>query len=267
MTRMVATALLASSLASAQPTKQPQQAAAVQKVGGGVVPTWAQIEKLTRDRWAEMYPRETIVSIERIGEPKFTDEPGKVETSTSSSMSSVWDWSWNETTWQTTTKGREGAFLRQTMNVTAERPNKTRAKFNVGALYKLVGSQWTFVEIPVGKVEEIAGAGAPAQPSDADASKIFADAWTRTRPDFTEISVKVNAREFHQSGGRYWLTYKLSVDATGTEKGPATLKGKRAVCEPADYSSVLKWDKDAAKWVADESMIGMINETSACKEM
>jgi hypothetical protein len=58
----------------------------------------------------------------------------------------------------------------------------------------------------------------------------------------------------------------LIVDVTGTDKAPSELKGKRATCEPADYSSVLKWDKDAAKWVADEKMIGMINEMAYCKE-
>lgn len=267
MKPVAAVALLAASVASAQPTKQaPAQAAASPKVGGAVVPAWAVIEQKTRASWAEEYPRETIVTIERVGEPKFVDEPGKTETSSSTSSSSVWDWSWNETTWQTTIKGREGAFLRQTMNVLVERQNKTRAKFTVAALYKLVGSQWTFVEIPVGKVEELAAAGAPAQPADADASKIFADAWGKMRPDFTVGGVNVLSKEFHQSGGRYWLTYKLSIDVTGTDKAPASLKGKRAVCTPSDYSSVLKWDKEAATWTADESMIGNINETADCKE-
>jgi hypothetical protein len=255
-------------IASAVFAQQPSQsgAAVAQKVGGAVVPAWTQIEKTVRSSWVERYPRETIVSIEKVGDPKFTDEPGKVETSTSSISSSVWDWSWNETSWTTTTKGREGAFLRQTIIATVERPNKTRAKFTVAAMYKLVGSQWTFVEIPVGKVEEIARAGAPGQPNDADASRIFTEAWAKTRPDFAVRGVKVAGKEFHQYGGRYWVTYNLVVDITGTDKAPASLKGKRATCEPSADSSVLKWDKDAAKWVADESAIGMINETSYCKE-
>lgn len=265
MTRLVAALVFAASAALAQ---QPTQAGAppAAKVGGAVVPTWPAMEKVVRTQWAERYARETIIAIEKVGEPKFTDEPGKVETTTSSAYSSVWDWSWNETSWSSTTKGREGAFLRQTMLVTAERANKTRAKFTVAALYKLVGSQWTFVEIPVGKVEELAGAGAPAQPSDADASKLFADAWTASRPDFTVHGVRVNAKEFHQSGGRYWISYKLVVEVTGTDKAPASLKSKRALCEPADYNSQLKWDKDASKWVADEKTISMINETADCKE-
>ena len=130
MRRTILVALLTATSATAQQAKAPAaQAPAAQKVGGGVVPTWAQIEKLTRDRWAEQYPRETIVSIEKVGEPKFVDEPGNSTTSTSTSSSSVWDWSWNESTWQTTIKGREGAFLRQTMNVTAERANNVHGRF------------------------------------------------------------------------------------------------------------------------------------------
>lgn len=264
MTRLVAALVFAASAALAQ---QPTQAgAAPAKIGGAVVPLWPAMEKTVRSQWAERYARETIVAIEKVGEPKFTDEPGKVETTTSSAMSSVWDWSWNETSWSTTTKGREGAFLRQTMIVTAERPNKTRAKFTVAALYKLAGGQWTFVEIPVGKVEELAGSGAPAQLADADAEKVFADAWTRSRPDFTVHGVKIKAKEFHQSGGRYWVTFKLTVDATGTDKAPESLKARRVTCEPADYNSKLLWDKDAAKWVADEKAISMINEAADCKE-
>jgi hypothetical protein len=264
MHRPLIALLLAVPLAAQQPTQSGAPTAA--KVGGAVVPTWVTMETLIRKEWAERYPRESIALIEKIGEPKFTDEPGKVETTSSSASSSVWDWSWNETSWSTTTKGREGAFLRQTMIVTAERPNKTRAKFTVAALYKLTGTTWQFVEMPVGKVEEIAGAGAPVQPSDAEAAKLFRDAWTANRPDFTTDAVKINAREFHQSGGRVWITFKLAIDATGTEKGPAAFKGKRVVCEPADYSSQLKWDKDAAKWVADANSISMVNETSACRE-
>lgn len=253
-------------LAAQQPSRPATQAGApaAQKIGGAVVPTWAQMEKSLRGRWAETYPRELVVAVEKVGEPKYIDEPGKIETSSSTMYSNVWDWSWSSTTYTTVTKGREGAFLRQDVAVTAERPNKTRGKFHVAALYKLEGGQWSFVEIPVGKVEEIAGAGAPTQPTDDEAAKIFAAAWTSARPDFTVHGATVLSKEFKQSGGRYWLTYKLKVDVTGTDKAPASLKGNRAVCEPADYSSVLKWDKDAAKWVADDKMIAMVNETSSC---
>lgn len=62
------------------------------------------------------------------------------------------------------------------------------------------------------------------------------------------------------------MTYKLTVGVTGTDKGPAAFKDKRVLCEPSAQSSVLKWDKDGAKWVADESAIGMISETAYCRE-
>ena len=248
----------------ATPSATQAGAQGSRRIGGAVVPAWTQTEKSLRDRWAQSYPREIVIAVEKVGEPQYIEEPGKIDMTSSHSYSSVWDWSWSSTTTTTITKGREGAYLRQDVAVTAERPNKTRAKFQVAALYKLTGGQWSFVEVPVGKVEELAGAGAPAQPSDADAAKIFADAWTAARPDFTVHGATVVSKEFKQSGGRYWLTYKLKVDVTGTDKAPASLKGTRAVCEPADYSSVLRWDKDAAKWVADDKMIAMVNETSAC---
>ena len=260
--RAVLTALVVAAPLAAQPTQAGAPPA--KRIGGAVVPAWPQTEKSLRERWAASYPRETVVAVEKIGEPQYIEEPGKIDMTSSQSYSSVWDWSWSSTTTTTITKGREGAYLRQDVAVTAERQNKTRAKFQVAALYKLTGGQWSFVEVPVGKVEELAGAGAPAQPSDEDAASIFAAAWNASRPDFTVQRVTVVAREFKQSGGRYWLTYKLKVDVTGTEKAPAAFKGNRAVCEPADYSSVLRWDKDAAKWMADDKMIAMVNETSAC---
>lgn len=259
---LVLVAALPCSAAAQQPTQAG--AANARRIGGAVVPGWAQIEKSLRDRWAQTYPRETVVAVEKVGEPQYIEEPGKIETTSSTMYSNVWDWSWNSTTHTTVTKGREGAYLRQDAAVVAERPNKTRARFQVAALYKLTGGQWSFVEVPVGKVEEIAGAGAPQQPSDGEAARIFAAAWTAARPDFTVHGATIVGKEFRQSGGRYWLTYKLKVDVTGTDKAVAALKGSRAVCEPADYSSVLRWDKNAGAWVADEKMIAMVNETSYC---
>ena len=265
---LVLLALTPCASVAAQQAKTTAQAGspapASPRIAGAPVPAWAQMEKSVRARWAEAYARETVVAVEKVGEPKYIEEPGKIDMTSTHSYSSVWDWSWSSTTNTTITKGREGAYLRQDVAVTAERPNKTRAKFHVAALYKLNGGQWSFVEVPIGKVEELAGAGAPAQPTDDEAAKLFADAWTASRPDFTVHGATVLGKEFKQSGGRYWVTYKLKVDVTGTDKAPASLKGQRAVCEPADYSSVLRWDKDASKWVADDKMIGTINETSAC---
>ena len=43
-----------------------------------------------------------------------------------------------------------------------------------------------------------------------------------------------------QSGDRRWVTYKLAITATGTDKGSQSMYQKKYRCEPADYSSVLK---------------------------
>ena len=120
---------------------------------------------LLEKKWKESYPTETIISIERVGEPEYAIEPGKTETYSSTNYSWDWDWNLSETTVSSTVKGREGLYARQTAVVTVERANKTRARFTVAALYKKMGSQWQFAEMPVGKVQELAGAGAPAQPS------------------------------------------------------------------------------------------------------
>ncbi|MEO6120229.1 MAG: hypothetical protein ABIP12_06010, partial [Terriglobales bacterium] len=241
--------------AQAPPAKKAAQKASPPKIAGATVPAWPQMEALLRKEWATRHPNETLVAVERIGEPTYSDEPGSSTTTSSTSGSFDWNsWGWNENTFSSTIKGREGSFLRQKVEVTAERANKTRAKFSVAALYKLVGGKWTFAEMPVGKVEELAGTGAPAQPTDADAAKIFAAAWGKMRPDLTVGKVQVLGKQFNQSKGRYWLTYKLAVSAMGTPKAVASLKGKAVKCTPADYSSVLKWNKDAAKWEADESM-------------
>ena len=155
------------------------------------------------------------------------------------------------------------SFLAEPM--TAERANKTKAKFSVAALYKLAGNKWTFAEMPVGKVEELAAAGSPTQPSDSDAAKIFTAAWANVRPDFTVNSLKVNSKEFNQSKGNVWLKYKLDVNVTGTPKSAAKYKGKKFLCTPPDYSSVLKWDKEKSAWVADESPIRDMNEEGQCE--
>lgn len=246
--------------------KAPAKAPA-KTMAGAAVPGWTQMEALLRKEWGTRHPNETIIAVDKVGEATYSDEPGSSTTTTSTSGSFDWNsWGWNENTFTNTIKGREGSFLRQKVDVTAERPNKTRAKFSVAALYKLVGGKWTFVEIPVGKVEELAGAGAPTQPSDAEAAKIFAAAWTKMRPDFTVGKVNIVSKQFNQSKGRYWLTYKLAVIATGTPKAVASLRGKTVKCTPADYSSVLKWNKELSKWEADEGMIANINEGSQCEE-
>lgn len=243
------------------------QAKASAKVAGAAAPTWAAIEVQVRKTWAERYATEKIVTVARIGEPSFNDEPGKTETMTTSSSEFDWsDWSFHDNSWSTTIKGREGSYLRQRVDVTVLRANQTKAVFHLAALYKLVGKSWTFAEMPVGQVEELAGAGSAAQPTDAEAAKIFAAAWASVRPDFNVSGVKVTGKEFHQYKANQWITYKLEVKATGTAKASSKFKGKAVVCKPQDFSSQLKLDKAKSVWAADESSIQTINEDGVCEE-
>lgn len=231
------------------------------KMAGATLPTYAAMTSSVEKRWKQRYPAETIVSIEKQGEPEFIDEPGKSETMTSTSGGfDDYDWTWHETSWSTTIQGRQGSFCRQQMVVTVQRPNQTKAKFNIAALYKLSGGQWQFVEMPVGKVEEAAGAGSASAPSKAEAAKIFGEAWKLARPDFKVEAVDVLGSEFHQYKGRQWYTYKLAVNVTGAKNA------KKFKCTPQDFSSVLNWDKDKNQWVADQKAIADVNESGACDE-
>ena len=163
-------------------------------------------------------------------------------------------------------KGREGSYLRQTALVTVERASKTRARFTVAVLYKHAGNAWQFAEIAPGTVEEVAGAGCPAAPSNEKAVKFFSDAWKKMRPDFEVQSLEVLGQpKFNQSGGRYCLNYNLATAVTGTKKGFKERFGKKFKCTSRDFSSVLKWDPQAKSWAADESAIQNINESADCQ--
>lgn len=218
------------------------------------VPTWMAIRADVENQWKTSNPNEQVLNIEKEGELQFSEEPGKTET--------IWDWGS-----ATTIKGREGSYLRQTVLVTIERANKTRARFSVGALYKFAGNKWHFAELPVGKVEELPGAGAPAQPTNEEAAKIFAEAWKKVRPEFDVNSVEVLAKPtFGQAKGRYWFSYKLALVVTGTKKGYRERFGKKYKCSPEAYSSVLKWDAENKVWAADERMIQIVNESRDCED-
>jgi hypothetical protein len=259
--------LLAPSASAQSSAKAAQKPTSGVTAAGAAVPTWAEMEALLRKEWATRHPKETIIKIEKVGDPTYSDEPGKTETFSGTSSSGVenWeDWSWHESSWSTTIKGREGSYLRQKVDVTAERANKTKAKFSVAALYKLTGKTWQFAEMPVGKVEELAGGGSPQQPSDAEAAQIFKAAWSNIRPDFNVLSIKVQSKEFNQSKGNVWLTYKLAISVVGSAKASAKYKGNKFLCTPPSYSSVLKWDATKSAWAADENPIRDINEDSQC---
>jgi hypothetical protein len=99
-------------------------------------------------------------------------------------------------------------------------------------------------------------------PSDGDVIRVFTQAWAKVRPDFSVSSITLKGKDPHQSGDRRWINYKLSINATGTEQGSKAMAGKKYLCEPADYSSVLKWDASAKMWRVDESAVKDFNESS-----
>lgn len=107
-----------------------------------------------------------------------------------------------------------------------------------------------------------AGIASSNTPGDADAVKVFTEAWGRLRRDFTVTSLTVKSKEVKQYQERRWINYKLAIMVTGTDQGSKSMAGKKYLCEPADYSSVLKWDADAKMWKPDEGMIRDFNESS-----
>jgi len=103
---------------------------------------------------------------------------------------------------------------------------------------------------------------AVAPPSTAQAGVLFAEAWKKHRPDFEIQSVQVVKSEAKQHQDRRWITYKLVITATGTDKGSREMYQKKYRCTPEDYSSVLKLE--GGNWVADEKMIKNVNESRDC---
>jgi hypothetical protein len=99
-------------------------------------------------------------------------------------------------------------------------------------------------------------------PSSAQAVAIFADAWKKHRPDFDVHAVEVLKSEPKQSGDRRWITYKLAITATGTDKGAKSMYQKKYRCTPEDYSSVLKLE--GGSWAPDVGMIKNVNESRDC---
>lgn len=256
--RRVSIALLALCLSWAIGCGRPEALGAQKSKSAGPTPAWSEMKSIIEQQWKNSYPKEKILGIEKKGEPEFTQEAGKTET--------IWDWDW-ESASAVTIKGREGSYLRQTALVTVERANKTRARFTVAVLYKYAGNRWLFAEMPMGaNIEELPGADSPSTPPDDEAIQIFTEAWKKMRPDFDVSSITVLSKpEFHHYGSKYWLTYKLEVNATGTRKGERERFGKKYKCAPNDFSSVLKWDAEKKAWGADEEMIKNFNE-SGCDE-
>lgn len=216
---------------------------------------WPEVKKKISEHWSQAYAAEKVLGIEQKGGVEYTATQRVQETTTIS------DW-WG-TEWITTNKEIQGSFARQVALVSVERANKSRARFEVAALYRGESKTWKFDQIAVGPVTELGKPGDPVAPGKVDAERIFKDAWSKTRPDFTIDSVTVLATpSLGQSGERRWFSYKLAINATATDKAPTNMRGKKFRCTPADYSSVLKWDNGA--WVADDKMIRDVNEARDC---
>ena len=212
---------------------------------------WPTISKQLQEHWKTTYPTEKVLKVEPRGGPQYYGSERRTEVSES------WGWFWETRTIET-----QGAFARQVALVTVERANKTQARFEVAALFMRTGDAWNFRTFAVGKVEDLSAAKAGDLPGDAAAAAIFKAAWTKTRHDFDVQSVEVLKSEPKQHQERRWINYKLAITATGTDKGSREMYNKKYRCTPEDYSSVLKFE--GGSWVADEKMIGNVNESRDC---
>jgi hypothetical protein len=215
--------------------------------------SWPVVQKQLQEHWKKTYPTERVLKIEPKGAIQYYSSERRSE------IDASWGWIWEHRIIET-----QGAFARQVALVTAERANKTQARFEVAALFHRPSNQWMFRQIVVGKVEDLTAARAGDLPSPADAARIFSAAWKKVRPDLDVHAIEVLKSEPRQHQDRRWITYHLAVTATGTDKGSKSMFGKRYRCTPSDFSSVLK--REASGWVADEKMIGNINEAADCKE-
>lgn len=108
----------------------------------------------------------------------------------------------------------------------------------------------------------IAQTKAVAPPTNAQAVAIFTEAWKKHRPDFDVHSIQVLKSEPKQYQDRRWITYKLAITATGTDKGSRAMYQKKYRCTPEENSSVLKLE--GSNWVADLKMIQNVNESTQC---
>ena len=211
---------------------------------------WPTVRAQLEQHWKTTYPSEKLLRIEPKGGVQYYGSERRTETDS-------WGWFWETRTIET-----QGAFARQVALVTAERANKTQARFEVAALFQKNGNAWGFRQIALGKVEELSPAPAGGLPSGAEASAIFNAAWKKLRPDFEVQSVEVLGSEPKQYQERRWINYRLAIIATGTDKGSREMYQKRYRCTPADYSSVLKLESGG--WVPDEKMIRDVNESRDC---
>jgi hypothetical protein len=217
----------------------------------GNVTSWPAVRGQLETHWKKTYPTEKILKIEQKGPLQYYGSERTTEVDAS------WGWIWDVRVIE-----RQGAFARQVANVTVERANKTQARFEMAALFEHTGGAWRFKQVVVGKSEDLSAAKAGGLPSNAQAAAIFTEAWKKLRPDFDVHSVEALKSEAKQYQDRRWITYKLVIIATGTDKGSREMYQKKYRCTPEDYSSVL--NLEGGNWVADDKMIKTVNESRDC---
>jgi hypothetical protein len=222
---------------------------AVQAQGGPL--SWPSVRSQLEAHWKKTYPTEKILRIEQKGPLQYYATERQTQTT------DYWGW-----LWETRVIERSGAFARQVANVTVERANKTQASFEVAALFERTGNAWQSKGVAVRDSKDLTAAKAGDLPSSAQAAAIFKEAWVKNRPDFEVHSVEVLKSEPKQSGDRRWITYKLAIVATGTDKGSQSMYQKKYRCTPEDYSSVLKLE--GGSWAPDVGMIKNVNESRDC---
>jgi len=212
---------------------------------------WPTVRKQIEADWKKGYATEKILRIEQKGPVQYYSSERRTE------LLESWGWVWGTRIVET-----QGAFARQVAHVTVERANKTLARFEVAALYQRAGNAWGYRQMAVGNVEDLSAQKAGDLPSSAQAAAIFTEAWKKHRPDFSVESIEVLKSEAKQHQERRWITYKLAIVATGTDKGSREMYQKKYRCAPEDYSSVLKLE--GGSWVADDKMIKNVNESRDC---
>jgi hypothetical protein len=213
--------------------------------------SWPTVRSGIEAHWKKTYPTEKILKIEQKGPLQYYASERRTEVLES------WGWIWG-----TVLVERPGAFARQVANVTVQRANKSQAAFEVAALFERMGTAWQSKGVAVRDSKDISAAKAGDLPSNARAIELFTEAWKKNRPDFDVHSVEVLKSEPKQSGDRRWITYKLAITATGTDKGSKSMYQKKYRCTPEDYSSVLKLE--GGNWAPDVGMIKNVNEARDC---
>lgn len=224
----------------------PSAPAAAAPAGVG----WERMQADVSQGWSRSYPREKVLALEKKGVAEYKHEYGGSETTTfgSASFSDDWSLSWTESS--RTTEKPKGFFLRQLVLVTVERPNQTRARYTVAAIYKENNGQWEFSEIATRAdlVEELGGgAGVVPPPAAAVATELFLQrAQQKCVPDYAMKSASLLSEpSLGRSGKRIWYSYRVALEGTARD-------GRPARCEVTDVAW-LRWNAEKKQWEVDSS--------------